>query len=334
MELPLIVIIAALALSTARAQHTFSIVAVDPSTGEVGSAGASCISVDAVLISDVHPGVGALHTQAFWVAANQDYGMQLMSDGLGPDAIIDSLTHHDAQGLPEMRQYGAVVLAGGGRSAAYTGTGCLDYKGHVTGPTYSIQGNTLLGPAIIDSMRARFLREPGTLADKLMAALQGANVIGADTRCAPNSSSHAAFLRVARPGDAEDKLTIELHVVLGDSPREPIDSLQILYSRWKASASGVPGSGRAGGLRMEINPNPAAAAAVLRYTIAAAAPVRLAVYDLAGHAVLDRAYGMQPAGSHEVTLGRDGLAAGTYYCRLTAGDEVVTKQLVLVAGGD
>ena len=77
-------------------QDTFSIVAVDPETNEVGSAGASCIA-GSVIISDIHPGVGAIHTQSYWLAANQTNASELMSLGASPDEIIDYLINNDVQ---------------------------------------------------------------------------------------------------------------------------------------------------------------------------------------------------------------------------------------------
>ena len=71
MRLIVLLLTLALVLAGAPAQATFSIVAVDPATGEVGSAGASCIS-GSIIISDVHPGVGVIHTQSYWNAANQN----------------------------------------------------------------------------------------------------------------------------------------------------------------------------------------------------------------------------------------------------------------------
>src|SRR5262245_18997822 len=173
--------------SQAAGQDTFSICAVDSVTGQVGSAGATCItsaSTSAIIISDVHPGVGVIHTQSYWLAANQAYGSSLMDLGtLSPQMILDSLTAHDAQGNNTIRQYGVVDLVGGGRSAAFTGVNCNNYKNHITGSGYPIQGNILLGQQVLDSMEARFLSTPGTLACRLMAALQGAKMTGADTRC-------------------------------------------------------------------------------------------------------------------------------------------------------
>ena len=121
------------------AQHTFSICAVDPVTGEVGSAGASCIE-NSIIISDVHPGVGVIHTQAYYTGANQNIAEDLMDLGIAPADIIDSMIVNDIAGNPTIRQYGIVDLVDGGRSAAYTGESCSDWKGHLTGTTNAIQG--------------------------------------------------------------------------------------------------------------------------------------------------------------------------------------------------
>ncbi len=108
---------------------TFSIVAVDTLTGQVGSAGASCIQ-GSIIISDIHPGLGAIHTQSYWNASNQDSASSLMEQGYAPQDIIDWLVENDAQNNPTIRQYGVVDLLNGGRSAAFTGENCSDFKWH------------------------------------------------------------------------------------------------------------------------------------------------------------------------------------------------------------
>lgn len=223
-----------------NAQDTFSIVAVDTITGEVGSAGASCldnsaIAGGAVIISDIIPGRGAIHTQSYWLSANQVNAHNKMLEGLSPAEIIDWLVENDVQNQPQRRQYGIVDFdeEGNARSAAFTGTSCMDWKGHHEGVNYSIQGNILLGQQIIDSMESRFIHTSGTLADKLMAALQGANVVGADSRCTPEGvSSLSAFLRVARPENDPDSLYLDLNVAETPYGIEPIDELQLLYDEW------------------------------------------------------------------------------------------------------
>ena len=240
------IIIAILFILSIQAQDTFSIVAIDTATGEVGSAGASCVFIAGQgvrILSDVHPGIGAIHTQAYYLSANQNYARNLMNQGLSPQQIIDSLVANDAQGNPSKRQYGIVDFRDGTVStAAFTGDNCDDYKNHITGPNYSIQGNILLGQQILDSMEARFLRAEGELACKLMEALQGAKVVGADTRCLPDGiSSIGAFLRVAQPDDDADDLYLDYNIPIADAGIDPIDSLQTLIDEWGGClAIGVP----------------------------------------------------------------------------------------------
>lgn len=216
------------------AQDTFSIVAVDVATGQVGSAGATCldgndIATGALIISDVIPDVGAIHTQSYWVPANQNAAHdQVVDNGLSPEALMAWLEANDIQGNPAIRQYGmADLVTGEARAAAYTGLNCMDWKGHIVGPNYAIQGNILLGEEILTQMEAGFTGTEGTLAEKLMAAMQGANVAGADTRCLEEGvSSRSAFLRVANPGDDPDNLSLDLVVDITPEGIEPIDVLQ------------------------------------------------------------------------------------------------------------
>ena len=233
----LILIITLVYISQIKSQDTFSICAIDTLTGEVGSAGASCVYIanqGVRILSDVHPGVGVIHTQAYYIQANQVYARNLMNEGLSPQQIIDSLVANDAQNNPSRRQYGIVDFRGlSPRSAAYTGPNCDDYKNHITGRNYTIQGNILLGQQILDSMEARFLRAEGELACRLMEALQGAKVVGADTRCmADGISSIGAFLRVAQPDDPVNNLYLDYNIPIADDGVDPIDSLQVLIDNW------------------------------------------------------------------------------------------------------
>lgn len=237
-------------------QDTFSIVAVDSITGEIGSAGASCVGSSsgyphgAQILSDVIPGIGAIHTQASWHATNQQRAHDWMMQGLSPQEIIDLLVANDVGNNPTIRQYGIVDYnSGHPRSAAYTGVNCMDYKNHVAHLNYSIQGNILMGQEILDSMESRFLNTGGTLADRLMAALQGAKVIGADTRCGiHNTSSQSSFLRVARMNNQPDSLYLDLYMsypynLTGIYPVDPIDSLQTLYDAWKVYVNVIDNPG-------------------------------------------------------------------------------------------
>ncbi len=220
---------------------TFSIVAVDTITGEVGGAGASCID-NSQIINDIIESIGAVHTQAWWLQQNQQNAHTLLQAGLTPDSIIGWLVANDAEGRPGRRQYGVVTLAGPGSSAAYTGVDTDYWKGHLTGPGYAIQGNILLGPEIIDSMEVAYLSTSGPIEERLMAALEAAKVPGADNRClAAGKSAISAFIRVVRPGDGGSPY---LYAVVPNTvgSNDPIDSLRVLYNNWKAAQAAHPDS--------------------------------------------------------------------------------------------
>ena len=229
------ILIFILALAMIFGQHTFSIVAIDSITKEVGSAGATCGDAvlwpgtrGAVLISDVIPGLGAIHTQSYWNEQNQDQAHEKLLEGYTAEEIISWLIYNDAENNPSVRQYGAITLINDSiKSDAYTGENCFDYKNHIIGDNYAIQGNILLGQSILDSMESRFLNTPGTLSEKLMASLQGAKVIGADTRCYDSQvSSLSAFLRVAKSDDLPNDFYIDIIVEATPDLIDPIDVIQ------------------------------------------------------------------------------------------------------------
>ena len=227
-----------------NSQHTFSIVAVDTVTGEIGSAGATCGdsiiwpgTPGAYIISDILPGVGAIHSQSFWVSSNQVNARVQMQQGSSPNQIISWLIANDVQNNPQSRQYGIVDYHNGSaRSAAFTGSNCFDYKNHILGPNYAIQGNILLGQQILDSMEYYFLNTEGCLPDKLMASMLGARVVGADTRCMnEGTSSLSAFMRMAMPTDTYNDLFLDINVA-GTAPNiEPLDILENKYNLWKSN---------------------------------------------------------------------------------------------------
>ncbi|MSP70565.1 MAG: DUF1028 domain-containing protein [Bacteroidetes bacterium] len=299
--------------STLSAQDTFSICAVDTATGEVGSAGASCIdaiqignAIGCALISDVHPGVGVIHSQAYYITPNQLYAQSLMNLGLSPQQIIDSLQVNDAQNNPAIRQYGVVKFNGPSSvAAAYTGSSCSSYANHIVGPNYAIQGNILLGPQILDSMEARFLNTQGDLACKLMAAMQGANVPGADTRCiSSGNSSLSSFLRVAN----STVLTIDLVVPNGPWGFEPIDSLQILFNNVHTCITGLNDKSP-DDLFSSVFPNPATDLVQVQLLNSPTEGSVFELYDIQGMRVLVNSFQMKKQMSFDCS----NLAAGIYY---------------------
>jgi len=317
-----------------RSQDTFSIVAIDTITGEIGSAGASCIDESAIaggalIISDIIPGRGAIHTQSYWHPTNQQNAHNRMVEGMSPQQIIDWLVENDVQNLPGRRQYGIVDHDGNGspRSAAFTGAQCLDYKNHITGPNYAIQGNILLGQQILDSMEARFLNTDGMLAEKLMAALQGANVPGADTRCMANgTSSLSAFIRVARATDTIGNFYCDLNVPSVPYGMEPIDSLQILFDAWLGTVVGLKENDKL--FDISVYPNPAVTYLTVRGQ-QLTAEGKIAIYNHFGQRLEQFALPEEEHWSLRIDIGH--YPAGIYLLRLESREQVIMARKVVVS---
>jgi len=306
-------------------QDTFSIVAIDTVTKEIGSAGATCLTeqpgfLGAVFISDIIGGHGAIHTQSYGLVENQFAARGRMLAGDTPEQIIAWLEENDYNGNPEIRQYGIIDLdaAGTPRTAAYTGVDCMDYKNHIIGRNYAIQGNILLGRQILDSMEARFVRTEGTLADKLMACLQGANVPGADSRClADGLSSKSSFLRVSRWEDPDKTYKLNLTVGKTTSGRDPIDSLQTLYTIWKTTSS--IHSGNYTNQIVTISNDVASGNTIIDLSqIAIRNPIVITIYDISGKEV-------KQVKTSEVkfTIEKGNFSRGTYIFNVSQGDDVL-----------
>lgn len=308
-----------------RGQDTFSIVAIDTVTKEIGSAGATCLTEQAgfpgaVFISDIIGGHGAIHTQSYGLLENQLAARERMLAGDTPEQIIAWLEENDYNGNPEKRQYGVVDLDGLGtpRTAAYTGVECLDYKNHITGRNYAIQGNILLGQEILDSMEARFLRTEGTLAEKLMACLQGANVPGADTRClADGLSSKSSFLRVSRWTDPDKTYKLNLTVGRTKVGRDPIDSLQTLYDKWKVTSS-VHSENYTNQI-VSISKDAVSGNTIIDLSqIAIRAQIVITIYDISGKEV--KRYKTNEA---KFIIGQGKFSRGTYIINVSQDDDVL-----------
>ena len=243
-----------------QAQHTFSIVAVDVETGEIGSAGATCLFfTDAALtISDIVLGVGGIHTQASYTASNQNNARKRMEKGDSPEEIINYLKVNDlGNGSISDRQYGIVDLNDGEpRTAAFTGNTTLDVKGHRLGDNYSIQGNILIDESVLDNMEDAFLNTDGPLCEKLMAVLQAAKIPGADSRCLDEGiSSGSAFIRLAKPTDTNSDhgnlwLDISESITNGDFSVDPIDLVQEKFNTFKLTSTSESENS------ISISPNP------------------------------------------------------------------------------
>ena len=157
---------------------TFSIVARDPLTEELGVAVQSRAFRAAAIVSYAKAGVGAIATQA---SKNQSYGprgLELLEQGLSPDEVVQRLTGSD-EGR-DRRQL--AVIDARGRVRAYTGSRTSDWAGHIEGENYSVQGNILVSEEVVRDMAHAFETAEGELAERLMAALDAGQAAGGDAR--------------------------------------------------------------------------------------------------------------------------------------------------------
>jgi uncharacterized Ntn-hydrolase superfamily protein len=157
---------------------TFSIVARDAETGEMGVAVASRFFAVGHVVPWAKAGVGAVATQSFMNTSFGWRGLELLEKGLTPEEIVTVLTRNDDN--PEQRQLG--IVSADGKSATYTGKKCLAWAGGRNGPDYAVQGNILAGEAVVIGIEKAFLETKGTLAERLYAALLAGEKNGGDSR--------------------------------------------------------------------------------------------------------------------------------------------------------
>jgi uncharacterized Ntn-hydrolase superfamily protein len=158
--------------------HTYSIVARDPATGQLGVAVHShWFSVGAV-VPWAEAGVGAVATQSFVEPSYGPLGLSLMRAGKSAPEALKSLLAGDPQA--DVRQ--VAMIDAHGRVAAHTGAYCIAAAGHRVGADYSAQANLMLKDTVWDAMAKAFENAKGDLADRLLAALEAAQREGGDIR--------------------------------------------------------------------------------------------------------------------------------------------------------
>jgi uncharacterized Ntn-hydrolase superfamily protein len=200
---------------------TFSICAADPDLGEVGCAVQSRYFAVGSVVPWAKAGVGAVATQAAGVAV---YGARVLAHlegGLDPEAALDRVLADDAG--RESRQLGAVTA--GGRAAARTGADCLAWAGHRTGDGYAVQGNILAGEAVVAEMERAFLDGRGSLAERLVSALEAGQAAGGDIR--GQQSSAIVVERTGAAAGSREGIDRVCELRVEDHP-EPIVELRRL----------------------------------------------------------------------------------------------------------
>jgi len=234
-----VVVLLVLAQAVA-AQDTFSLLAFDAETGEIVSSGASCIDGNAIpngvhAISSVLPGIGAIHTQSLYVPQNQLLGNELLALGLSAKPLLDSLLAGDASMSPGGRQYLILTMGNTPEVAAFTGESCFQWAGHWQGDQVVIAGNILIDSLVIFNMRQAYNKADEQnlpLSDRALAAMLAVAYPGADRRClSAGLSSRSAFLRLAKPSDDPDNLSIDLAIPFPEGGIDPILLLKTAYEQ-------------------------------------------------------------------------------------------------------
>lgn len=175
---------------------TYSIVARDPDTAELGVAVQSRWFNVGYSVPWVEAGVGAVATQSFIEVAHGPDGLALLRTGMSPAETLAELLHGDAG--EAMRQVGIVDAAG--RAAAHTGLGCVRFASHLVGPGVTVHANMMERASVPAAMLAAYLGTEGDLAARLSAALRAAEREGGDVRGRQSAALVVAPGRHGAPG--------------------------------------------------------------------------------------------------------------------------------------
>lgn len=203
---------------------TFSVLARDPVTGNMGLAVSSCILAVGRSVPAAFPGVGVVAVQA---RARRGLGRQLLgrlADGAEPAELVRSAAHAAEDATRQV-----AVLDRAGRVAAHTGPGAFPVSGQRIGEGCSVQGNMLASEEVLPAMAAAFEAAPGSLADRLLAALAAGQDAGGDLR----GRQSAALLVVGGdpPSDEDDGVRVDLRV---DDSGDPVAQLRMLHNLHRA----------------------------------------------------------------------------------------------------
>jgi uncharacterized Ntn-hydrolase superfamily protein len=199
---------------------TFSIVAYDSLTGELGVAVQSKAFGVGAAVAWARAGAGAIATQASTNMSFGPRGLELLGVGLTSEMVLQTLLDED-EGR-EQRQVG--IVDAHGMPANFTGSSCLDWAGGSTGVNYACQGNILASEAVVASMAEAYETTAGELADRLLAALVAAQEAGGDKR-----GMQSAAILVVRPSDRYPEYKYRYIDLRVEDHEDPIKELIRLY---------------------------------------------------------------------------------------------------------
>jgi uncharacterized Ntn-hydrolase superfamily protein len=213
---------------------TWSIVAVDFETGEVGAAAASCVGgVDRVL--GLAPGNGAIVAQALPSGNARRQGVKMLNTGSSPRKVIDTISDPDFDANYMDRQYGVVALRPNQSAAAFTGSRNYECSGHLTGDGVAVQGNYLAGAEVVEVALSAFQDAESSgepLADRLLAGLKAGSEVGGDRRCGLQRAL-SAFLVVAKPKDQPSSPSI--HIIIPEQSKGGSNPVELLEETYRQS---------------------------------------------------------------------------------------------------
>lgn len=202
---------------------TYSIVARDPDTGEMGVAVQSHWFSVGSIVTWGEAGVGVVATQSFVNPAFGPEGLKLLKSGMTAPEIVDKLIAED-EGR-DVRQLAIIDV--NGKVKSYTGKNCIQGAGNIIGENYSVQANLMMNDKVWGAMSESFENSTGPLAERLIAALEAAQNAGGDIR----GKQSAAILVVKGRGTGkvwEDRL-IDLRVEDAPNPVQELKRLLKLH---------------------------------------------------------------------------------------------------------
>jgi uncharacterized Ntn-hydrolase superfamily protein len=201
--------------------HTYSIVARDPETGEMGVAVQSHYFAVGSVVTWAEAGVGAVATQSFTDPAYGKLGLDLMRAGKSaPDTLAGLVASDPADAVRQV-----AMVDASGRAAAHTGASAIAEAGHIVGEGFSVQANMMLWPTVWPAMAATYRSAKGELVDRLLAALDAAEAEGGDIR----GRQSAAILVVSGVNTGRPWFDTIYDIRVDDSP-EPLAELRRLLS--------------------------------------------------------------------------------------------------------
>ncbi len=204
---------------------TFSIVARDPLTGDLGVGVASKFLAVGAVVPFARAGAGAVATQSYANPAYGPQGLALLEVGAGPDGVLEAFRRTD-QGL-EQRQFG--VVSARGEAVTFTGEACHPWAGGLTADGVAVQGNLLAGPEVVEAMLSAYqASHDQPFARRLLAAVVAGDAAGGDRR----GRQSAALLCVGTSEDGLGKgyggLTDRYLDLRVDDHAEPLKELERL----------------------------------------------------------------------------------------------------------